>query len=440
MHSLYVAWQYLRFHKVKAAVLIAALTLITFLPLAVHILVRASEVQMLDRSQATPLILGQKGSALDLVMNTLYFASKPPETISMGEADRIDETGFAFAIPIYNRYTARGFPIVGTTLDYMSFRRLEVASGRMLAVLGECVLGAAVADRLGLGQGDALISTPENPFDLAGVYPLKMQVVGVLKARHTPDDRAIFVDVRTAWVIEGLGHGHEDVATTRDPQVVLREEDGKLVATAKIVQYTEITQENMNSFHFHGDTGQFPLTSVIAVPHDDKSATLLRGRYLPETSAFQLIQPLGVVQGAAAEHLQDSAGAQYHFRRGQRCHAADDHPDHRALPALASVRNRDHVQTRLQPPQNGRAGGSGTRCDCDGKSGVNVGIDGSGPALADCADATISVVISPIQVEQIIPNGPWRLAAVVRDYRQVVGLDASPLNNDLEQAFDACAS
>ena len=296
MHSLYVAWQYLRFHKVKTAVLIAALTLITFLPLAVHILLRASEVQMLDRSRATPLILGQKGSALDLVMNTLYFASKPPETIAMRDADRIDDTGFAYAIPVYNRYTARGFPIVGTTLDYLSFRGLEIAAGRMLAVLGECVLGATVADQLGLGPGDALISTPENPFDLAGVYPLKMQVVGVLKARHTPDDRAVFVDVKTAWVIEGLGHGHEDVATTRDPKVVLQEVDGKLVASAKIVQYTEITPDNMESFHFHGDTSHFPLTSVIAVPHDDKSATLLMGRYLPETSAFQLIRPLGVVQ------------------------------------------------------------------------------------------------------------------------------------------------
>jgi putative ABC transport system permease protein len=296
MHSLYVAWQYLRFHKAKTAVLIAALTLITYLPLAVHLLVRASEGQMLDRSRATPLILGQKGSALDLVMNTLYFASKPPETLGMREADRIDETGLAFAIPVYNRYTARGFPIVGTTLDYMSFRRLEIASGRMFAVLGECVLGAAVAARLGLGPGDALISTPQNPFDLAGVYPLKMQVAGVLKVRHTPDDRAVFVDVKTAWVIEGLGHGHEDVATARDPQVVLTEQDGKLVASAKIVQYTEITPDNMDAFHFHGDTSQFPLTSVIAVPHDDKSATLLRGRYLSETGSLQLIEPLGVVK------------------------------------------------------------------------------------------------------------------------------------------------
>ena len=296
MHSLYVAWQYLRYHKVRTTVLIAALTLTTFLPLAVHIVVRASEIQMLDRSQATPLILGQKGSALDLVMNTLYFASKPPETVSMREADQIDETGFAFAIPIYNRYSARGYPIVGTSLDYMGFRRLEIESGRMLAVLGECVLGATVADRLGLGPGDFLISAPENPFDLGGVYPLRMKVTGVLRPRHTPDDRAVFVDVKTAWVIEGLGHGHEDVAAARDPEVVLTEVDGRLVASAKIVQYNEITADNMDSFHFHGDTSQFPLTSIIAVPHDAKSATLLMGRYLPETSTVQLIKPVDVVQ------------------------------------------------------------------------------------------------------------------------------------------------
>jgi putative ABC transport system permease protein len=290
-----MAWRYLRFHKAKTVVLITALTLITYLPLAVHILVRASEAQMLTRSQTTPLILGQKGSALDLVLNTLYFTSKPPETIPVHESDRIDETGFATALPIYNRYTTHGFPIVGATVDYFSFRQLEIASGRMLAVLGECVLGATVASQLGLGPGEALISTPENPFDLAGVYPLKMNVVGVLKPRHTPDDRAVFVDIKTAWVMEGLGHGHEDVATTADQQNVLAQQAGNIVASAKLRQYTEITPDNMDSFHFHGDTDQYPLTAVIAVPHNDKSATLLRGRYLPETASLQMVNPVEVV-------------------------------------------------------------------------------------------------------------------------------------------------
>ena len=295
MHSLYMAWRYLLFHKVRTVVLIAAITLITYLPFAVHILVRSSEAQMLARSQLTPLLIGQKGSALDLVLNTLYFTSKPPERISMSEADRVDASGLAYAIPVYNRFVARGFPIVGTTLDYFSFRQLDVAAGRMLAVLGECVLGATVAAALGLEPGDTLMSAPENPFDLAGVYPLKMHVVGVLNSSHTPDDRAVFVDIKTAWVIEGLGHGHTDLATTTDQQTILEQRDGTIVASAKVVQYTEITPDNIDSFHFHGDTSTFPLTAILAVPHDDKSATLLRGRYLVETISSQIVRPTEVI-------------------------------------------------------------------------------------------------------------------------------------------------
>jgi putative ABC transport system permease protein len=295
MQSLYMAWRYLWFHKVRTVVLIAAITLITYLPFAVHILVRSSEAQMLARSQLTPLIMGQKGSALDLVLNTLYFTSKPPERIAMGEADRVDASGLAYAIPVYNRFVARGFPIVGTTVDYFAFRQLDVAAGRMLAVLGECVLGATVAATLGLEPGDTLMSAPENPFDLAGVYPLKMHVVGVLNSSRTPDDRAVFVDIKTAWVIEGLGHGHIDLASTTDRQNILEQRGGTIVASAKVVQYTEITPNNIDSFHFHGDTSSFPLTAILAVPHDDKSATLLRGRYLAETIPSQIVRPIEVI-------------------------------------------------------------------------------------------------------------------------------------------------
>lgn len=295
MHSLYMAWRYLLFHKAKTAVLIAAMTLITYLPFAVHILVRASETHMLLRSQRTPLIIGQKGSALDLVMNTLYFASKPPATTTMQEADRVDASGLAYSIPMYTRFQARGFAIVGTTIDYLSFRQIEIAAGRMIAVLGECVLGASVAAALGLGPGDTLVSTPENPFDLAGVYPLKMRVVGVLNRRHTPDDRAVFVDVKTAWVIEGLGHGHADLSTTTDEQNILERREGKIVASANVRQYTEITADQLDAFHFHGDTSTFPLTAIIAVPHDDKSATLLMGRYLAANDAAQIVKPATVI-------------------------------------------------------------------------------------------------------------------------------------------------
>ena len=84
------------------------------------------------------------------------------------------------------------------------------------------MVGADAARVLDVGVGDNVISSPENVFDLAGVYPLKMPVVGVLARSHSPDDDAVFVDVKTAWVIEGLGHGHQDLAKTADDGVVLR--------------------------------------------------------------------------------------------------------------------------------------------------------------------------------------------------------------------------
>ena len=61
---------------------------------------------------------------------------------------------------------------------------------------------------LGLGPGDSLVSSPENFFDLAGVYPLKMEIVGVLETSDSPDDLAVFTDLKTNWIIMGLGHGH----------------------------------------------------------------------------------------------------------------------------------------------------------------------------------------------------------------------------------------
>jgi putative ABC transport system permease protein len=161
----------------------------------------------------------------------------------------------------------------------------------MMGLLGEAVLGAKVASELGVGPGGNLVSSPETVFDLAGVYPLKMQVVGVLARSGSPDDDAVFVDVRTAWVIQGLGHGHEDLAQGKSSGSVLSRNEGTITANAALKQFNEITAENVREFHFHGDTSGFPLSAVIIVPPDDKSATLLRGRYQNHESGYQVLVP-----------------------------------------------------------------------------------------------------------------------------------------------------
>jgi len=298
--SLYIAWRYIAYHRGKTTVLLLSVTIILYLPIALRSIVRACEQELLARADATPLLIGAKGSSLDLVIDSLYFESKQGQTISAAQAQRVDESGFAQAIPLYTRFRASGQVIVGTVLEYFEFRGLRMARGRQLAKWGECVLGAEVADTLALGPGDTVISTPDNLFDLAGTYPLRTGVVGVLARSLTPDDGVIFVDLKTAWVIQGLAHGHEDLTVVNDQDVLLQSEDGTLRANAKLVHYNEITEQTIESFHFHGDSSTFPITAIIAVPDSRRSSDLLIGRFQGSAETCQIVQPLVIVRDLTA--------------------------------------------------------------------------------------------------------------------------------------------
>jgi putative ABC transport system permease protein len=297
LDSLYLAWKYIQFNKVKTATLIACITIILFLPTGLEILLDESEHQLMSRAEVTPLIVGAKGSALDLVMNTLYFDDELPELISMEASKRVEESDLALPVPVYIRFKIRDFPIIGTTLDYLNVRSLKIAEGRSLAILGECVVGANAAEALELSPGDSVISSPESVFDLAGVYPLKMKVVAVLEPNHTSDDLGIFVDLKTAWIIQGLGHGHQDVTQLADPTLVYQRSEKNVSATSKLYHFNEITDDNRESFHFHGDLSSYPITAVIVFPKDAKSETILRGRYLSEEETRQIIKPTEVIDG-----------------------------------------------------------------------------------------------------------------------------------------------
>jgi putative ABC transport system permease protein len=294
--SLYLAWRYMRHHWIKTTILVASITLIVFLPAGLQVMVSRTAEQLAARARSTPLIVGRRGSALELALSSLYFESKSPDTLRIAQAARVRATGFAEAIPLHVRFRARQQPIVGTSLDYFAFRGLRVARGRQMALLGECVVGADAAVALGAGPGDSIISAPENIFDLGGVYPLKMRVAGVLARTFSPDDEAVFVDVKTAWVIEGLAHGHEVLKEGE----ILSQEGGRQVANASVVEYTEITPENIDTFHFHGDPGEFPVTAILAVPHDAKAKALLMGRYLDRDEVCQIIEPVTVMDDLIA--------------------------------------------------------------------------------------------------------------------------------------------
>lgn len=288
---LFLGLRYLRRNKVKTLLLVGAFTLVWLLPAGIGLIVSKVEAQLRARAENTPLILGQAGSPLELVFNGLYFTRPDIATLPASEVESIQGSGLASAIPLYARFSAGGHRIVGTSLDYFDFRNLTIREGRSLLRLGECVVGAKVAEKSGLRPGDAIISTPETLFDLAGVYPLKMTVVGVLSYSGSPDDGAIFVDLKTSWIIEGLGHGHDEAETLgEDQRIVDTDAEAVIRLNAAVVEYNEITPENADQFHFHGDVADYPVTGAIVIPNDDKDQAILKGRYTAK-GGLQLVTP-----------------------------------------------------------------------------------------------------------------------------------------------------
>jgi putative ABC transport system permease protein len=295
MDSFYLAWRSLSYNKVKTVILVSCITIIAVLPPSLEILLKESERQLSLRAEMSPLLIGARGSALDLVMNSLYFGNEVPDTITMAATEQVMDSDLAAPIPLYIRFKARGFPIVGTSVDYFIFRQLEIVHGEMFTMIGQCIIGAEVAMKLNLKPNDYIVSSPETLFNIAGVYPLKMKITGVLGPSRSADDLAVFVDIKTTWVIEGLGHGHKDVNNTLDSSVILKRDKSNVTANAKLMEYTEITEENVKSFHLHGDPAAFPLTAVLAVPYDEKSGAILQGRYLKKESPYQIIRPREVI-------------------------------------------------------------------------------------------------------------------------------------------------
>ena len=89
---LHLTWRYITFHKVKSLLLLVALALTCFLPVAAGALVRFYEQDLTRRADATPLVIGNKGDRFDLVLKALYFTGEAPEAMTMAEFDTLQES------------------------------------------------------------------------------------------------------------------------------------------------------------------------------------------------------------------------------------------------------------------------------------------------------------------------------------------------------------
>jgi putative ABC transport system permease protein len=268
-NRLYLALRYLLHYRARSVILVLALTSLFYLPLSLRLVIDVSEDALLSRSEDTPLVLGNRGSEMDLVLGALYFKPSSLGSFPRSELRLLEQKELAEVVPLHYLYTARDYPVVGTSPAYFERRDLVLRSGTFPLVLGECVVGSVAAERLGLKAGDTVVTDPEHPYHLAGSYPLELRVTGILAPSHSWDDRAFFTDIKTAWVIQGLGHGHENLNKTKRTAR----------ANASLPIYNRISSENADSFHFHGEMGSYPVSAALVFPRDAKAEALLLADY-----------------------------------------------------------------------------------------------------------------------------------------------------------------
>lgn len=290
----FLALRYALHHRARTLVLVACVALTLFLPLATRVVASDYQRSLASRADATPLVAGARGNRFDLVLSALYFRASALPPIPWKELDELARDGLALAIPLHVRFTARGRPIVATSPEYFELRGLTPERGTLPLRIGDAVLGAKVARELELAPGDALYSDPRELYDISKPSALKLHVTGVLRASGTPDDEAVFSDVKTAWILEGIAHGHEDVSKGVDPSLVLGRKQGDVVLSEALVEASEVTDENLASFHTHGDPDELPLSSIVLVPRDAKAATILAARF-DSSREWQVVEPRAVV-------------------------------------------------------------------------------------------------------------------------------------------------
>ncbi len=293
-NAVYLAYAYMRFHRITSCALIFAISLIIAAPIATRLVLSAAETSLGERAETTPLLLGARGSSLDLTLAALYFQGEVATSVTQDAVDDIWDSGLGVAIPIHTGFSAQSHPVVGTTLDYFSFRDLQLEQGRLFAQIGEVVIGSEVAAALKLSAGDTIITDVANLFDLTGSYPLELTISGVLEYSGTADDGVFFSDMNTIWIVAGIGHGHENEI---DP--LANQPTNPAPRT-----FQSITPENIDTFHLHQSSESLPVSAVLISPYDNRAETILQGRYLEADNPFHIIKPSDVIQSLLSTLFQ----------------------------------------------------------------------------------------------------------------------------------------
>ncbi|WP_418500313.1 ABC transporter permease [Flagellimonas sp.] len=153
------------------------------------------------------MVVGAKGSPLQLVLASVLHIDNPTGNIPFEEAKRLMKNPMIQkAVPISYGDNYKGYRIVGTNDDFATLYSASIAQGRSMEKSMEVLLGASVAKKLGLRIGDTFQSSHGLIEKGAHTHEEPLTVVGIYNTTHKVLDRLIVTGLETIWEV----HHHEE--------------------------------------------------------------------------------------------------------------------------------------------------------------------------------------------------------------------------------------
>jgi len=158
------------------------------------------------------MVVGAKGSPLQMILNSMYHIDAPTGNISIKEAKpflREKHPLIAKSVPLSMGDSYRGYRIIGTDHTIIDFYQAEISQGKLWNNLYEVTIGAEVARAQGLQLGSKFNSSHGfvDDEDLAHDHAA-LTVIGILKETGSVIDQLILVSTESVWAVHD--HDHEE--------------------------------------------------------------------------------------------------------------------------------------------------------------------------------------------------------------------------------------
>ena len=166
--------------------------------------------QMDNNLKGIDMVVGAKGSPLQLILSSVYHIDSPTGNISLEEAEKISKNRMVgSSIKLLYGDNFKGYRIVGAEKKFIELYNGKIKKGKNLSKPFEVLVGSKVYSKLKIDIGDDLISshglreTGESHDDQS------FKVVGLLEPSNSVIDQLIITLPQSVWDVHG-NHGHEE--------------------------------------------------------------------------------------------------------------------------------------------------------------------------------------------------------------------------------------